>query len=390
MPAYLTPGVYAEEVPQRTLAPVEGAPTSVAAFIGVAPGGPIDTPIRITNWARFQMTFGDPNWPDAGAFADGMHLAHAVFGFFANGGQVCWVVRVQSLRELGVERRRGIDALTSVDEVTMVAAPDLVALADDPLAFVERQVQLIAHCEAAGDRMAILDPPPDLWPEDVRDWRMSVAGHDSRHATLYWPWIEVMDPITQRPVLVPPSGHIAGTWARSDLRRGIHKAPANEPILGAHAPAFTVTVAEQGSLNSVGINCLRVFPGRGIRAWGARTLSSDPEWRYINHRRFVAYVSEALAETIRWATFEPNDPSLWVQLRIAAGSFLTRLWRDGALVGATPEEAFTVRCDEVLNPPETVEAGQVVVEVGLALVRPAEFLVFRLSQSGASPTDVPA
>jgi hypothetical protein len=390
VPTYLTPGVFTEFAPPRSLAVAEGAPTSVAAFAGVAPGGPVNSPMRLTSWVQFERIFGDPANPDDGPFVWEAYLAHAVFGFFANGGQICWVVRVESPEELlGRRDRTGIGAFVPIDEVTMVCAPDIALLADaDGLSFREAQAALIAHCEWAGDRIAILDSPPGLDPQSVLEWRMNEAGYDSRYATLYWPWIEVMDPLTNRPLRVPPSGHLAGTWARSDRRRGIHKAPANERVLGAHALGFTVTAAEQGALNKVGVNCLRAFPARGIRTWGARTLSSDPEWRYVNHPRFVAYVSESLTEAISWAAFEPNDASLRVQLRIAAESFLTGLWRDGALVGSRPDEAFVVRCDEAINPPEQVSAGHVVVEVGIALVRPAEFVIFRLSQTGASPTDV--
>ena len=177
------------------------------------------------------------------------------------------------------------------------------------------QGKMIAHCENAGDRMAILDAPPDLLPQDVLEWRMNTAGYDSKMAALYYPWIEVMDPLTKRPMMIPPSGHVAGVWCRVDDTRGVHKAPANEVILGANGLGFQVTHAEQGGLNKVGINCIRAFPGRGIRIWGARTLSSDPEWRYINVRRLFNYVAESIMDGTQWTVFEPNDQRLWTQLR---------------------------------------------------------------------------
>jgi phage tail sheath protein FI len=242
------------------------------------------------------------------------------------------------------------------------------------------QGKLLAHCENAGERMAILDCPPDLSPQEVYEWRMNTAGYDSKMAALYYPWIEVMDPLTRRPMMLPPSGHIAGLWSRVDDSRGVHKAPANEVILGANGLAFQVTQAEQGGLNKVGINCIRSFPGRGIRVWGARTLSSDPEWRYIPVRRLFNYVSESIMTGTQWSVFEPNDQMLWLQLRIAVGNFLTRVWRSGALFGATAAEAFYVKCDSETNPPEVIEAGQVVCEIGIAPVKPAEFVIFRLSQ----------
>ena len=159
--------------------------------------------------------------------------------------------------------------------------------------------------------------------------------------------------------------------------------------MGVNGLGFQVTQAEQGGLNKVGINCIRSFPGRGIRVWGARTLSSDPEWRYINVRRLFNFISESIVEGTQWSVFEPNDERLWTGLRIAAKIFLTRVWRDGALFGATPDEAFFVKCDAETNPPEVVEAGQVICEIGIAPVKPAEFVIFRLSQfTGGSGSEV--
>jgi len=218
---------------------------------------------------------------------------------------------------------------------------------------------------------------------------MNTAGYDSKMAALYYPWIEVMNPLTKRPMMIPPSGHVAGVWCRVDDTRGVHKAPANEVILGANGIGFQVTHAEQGGLNKVGINCIRAFPGRGIRIWGARTLSSDPEWRYINVRRLFNYVAESIMEGTQWSVFEPNDQRLWTQLGIAARNFLTLVYRSGALFGSTPDEAFYVKCDAETNPPEVIEAGQVICEIGIAPVKPAEFVIFRLSQfTGGAGSEV--
>ena len=242
------------------------------------------------------------------------------------------------------------------------------------------QGKMIAHAEVVGGRMAILDPPPGLLPQDILEWRMNTAGYDSKMAALYYPWIEVMNPLTKRPMLMPPSGHIAGVWARVDSTRGVHKAPANEVILGVNGLGFQITQAEQGALNRVGINAVRAFPGRGIRIWGARTLSSDPEWRYINVRRLFNYVSDSIMAGTQWSVFEPNDATLWSKLTINIWSFLNRTYRGGALFGASPSEAFYVKCDAETNPPDVIEAGQVVCEIGIAPVKPAEFVIFRLSQ----------
>jgi phage tail sheath protein FI len=290
-----------------------------------------------------------------------------------------------------VARRQGMGGLSAVDEVTMVVMPDIMTLLNngDDAQVRDLQGKMIAHCENMGDRMAILDTPPNMLPQEVLEWRMNTAGFDSKMAALYYPWIDVMDPLSNRPMLVPPSGHIAGIWCRTDATRGVHKAPANEVALGANGLAFQVTHAEQGGLNRVGINCIRSFPGRGIRVWGARTLSSDPEWRYINVRRLFNFISESLVEGTQWSVFEPNDERLWTGLRIAAKNFLTRVWRDGALFGATPDQAFFVKCDAETNPPEVVEAGQVICEIGIAPVKPAEFVIFRLSQfTGGAGSEV--
>ncbi len=518
MPTYLTPGVYVEEVPSANK-PIEGVSTSIAAFVGLAPGGPVNTPMRISNWTQFAKIFGDPNEPDNGPFMDGAYLAHSVYGFFQNGGSLCWVVRVgddggsngagaaraalpaaadggveafaavaldagrddvsvevveepsagegadqsytvrvsagadkeeftgltlkkgrnnlatkvnaQSklikIEETGaslpeaqrvpaagayklsapsidpakvkpthfegdVARRRGMGGLAAVDEITMVVMPDIMGLASedgDDVQIRDLQGKMIAHCENMGDRMAILDCPPDMLPQEILEWRMNTAGYDSKFAALYYPWIEVQNPLTNQPMMIPPSGHVAGLWCRTDGTRGVHKAPANEVVMGANGLGFQITGAEQGGLNKVGINCIRAFPGRGIRVWGARTLSSDPEWRYINVRRLFNFVSESIMEGTQWSVFEPNDEKLWIQLRIAATNFLTRVWSDGALFGSTPSQAFYVKCDSETNPPEVIEAGQVICEIGIAPVKPAEFVIFRLSQfSGGEGAEV--
>jgi hypothetical protein len=269
---------------------------------------------------------------------------------------------------------------SALDEVTMLLMPDIVNLNGDGAQMRDLQGKMVSHAELMGDRMAILDVPDGLIPQEVLEWRMNTAGYDSKMATLYYPWIEVMDPLTRRPMRMPPSGHIAGVWARVDETRGVHKAPANEVIRGANGLAFQITHAEQGELNRNGINCIRAFPGRGIRIWGARTLSSDPEWRYINVRRLFNYISESIMVGTQWSVFEPNDQRLWGALATNVNSFLSRIYRSGALFGASPAEAYYVKCDAETNPPELIEAGQVVCEVGIAPVKPAEFVIFRLSQ----------
>ncbi|MFE4856910.1 phage tail sheath family protein [Streptomyces sp. NPDC056670] len=280
--------------------------------------------------------------------------------------------------------RTGFSGLEAIDEITMVIVPDLMSahLRGDIDAEGVRTVQLavISHCEQMGDRVAVLDTPPELNAQQVRTWRNEEAGYDSRYAALYYPWISVFDPATGRNTTVPPSGHVAGVWARSDAERGVHKAPANEVIRGAVDLDLRLSKGEQDLLNPIGVNCIRAFPGRGIRIWGARTLSSDPAWRYLNVRRLFNYLEESILLGTQWVVFEPNDDRLWASIRRNIGAFLTEEWRRGSLFGQNPDEAFYVKCDRSNNPQESIDVGQVICEIGVAPVKPAEFVIFRLSQ----------
>jgi phage tail sheath protein FI len=283
-----------------------------------------------------------------------------------------------------VSERTGVEGLEALDDVTIVSAPDLMASMPGQkldLAMVKAvQSMMIAHCERMGDRVAVLDSPPGLSPQEIRKWRMDIAAYDSSYAALYYPWIQVDDPVQKRPVRIPPSGHIAGIWARTDTTRGVHKAPANEVVRGATGLAYNVTKGEQDILNPNGVNCIRAFPGMGIRVWGARTVSNDPAWRYINVRRLFNFVEKSIERGTMWVVFEPNNPRLWARVRRDVTAFLTMVWRSGALFGSTPDQAFYVKCDEELNPPESRDLGRLIVEIGLAPVKPAEFVIFRITQ----------
>jgi phage tail sheath protein FI len=283
-----------------------------------------------------------------------------------------------------VSERTGFGGLEAIDEITMVAVPDLMSAYKRGMVDMEAlkavQLAMIAHCEQMGDRMAIIDPPPGLSPQQVKEWRMDLAGYDSKYAAMYYPWIKIFDPSTGLNSFVPPSGHMAGVWARNDATRGVHKAPANEIVRGAVTLESGLTKVEQELLNPIGVNCIRSFPGRGIRVWGARTLSSDPAWRYLNVRRLFNYLEESILNGTQWVVFEPNDDALWARVRRTISAFLVTEWRKGALFGLTPDEAYYVKCDRETNIAETIDAGQVICEVGLAPVKPAEFVIFRLSQ----------
>ena len=280
--------------------------------------------------------------------------------------------------------RTGFGGLEAIDNVTMVSVPDLMAAYEKGMIDSEGlqavQLGLIAHAELMGDRVAILDPPPRMNAQQILEWRRDKVGYDSKQAVLYWPWVKVFDPPTGNKIFVPPSGHMAGIWARNDSTRGVHKAPANEVVRGAISLEMNITKGEHDQLNPVGINCIRSFPSRGMRVWGARTLSSDAAWRYLNVRRFFNYLEKSILTGTDWVVFEPNDIALWAKIRRTIASFLVMEWRKGALFGASPAEAFYVKCDDETNPAEGIDRGEVVCEIGVAPVKPAEFVVFRLSQ----------
>lgn len=283
-----------------------------------------------------------------------------------------------------VAERTGVEGLEVLDDARIICVPDLMTTMPGEkldLKMVKAvQSALVAHCERLGDRMAILDTPPNLNPQEVKAWRQDITGFDSAYAVMYYPWIEVMDLSTDRSIHMPPSGFVAGVWARTDNTRGVHKAPANEVVMGVTGLAYNVTKGEQDVLNPIGINCIRSFAGMGIRIWGARTLTSNALWRYVSVRRLFNMIETTIENSTQWTVFEPNDPRLWGKIRRDVGAFLTTQWNAGALYGASPAQAFYVKCDEQTNPPESRELGRVVVEVGIAPVKPAEFVIFRISQ----------
>ena len=289
--------------------------------------------------------------------------------------------------------RTGINGLALADEVTMVIVPDLITAATKQDGSIDYsmwkavQTALIGHCELQANRMAILDAPPGMTPQQVKEWRSDEAMYDSAFAVLYYPWIKVDNPVGSNgdsEMLLPPSGHIAGVWARTDESRGVWKAPANDTIRGCLDVERAITKNEQGTLNPSGINCIRPFGTRGIRVWGARTLSSDTDWRYVNVRRLFNMVESTIMEGTQYAVFEPNDQTLWEGVSRTLTAFLTGLWQQGALFGVSAEQAFYVKCDAETNPPNSIDEGKLVVEVGLAPVKPAEFVIFRISQQKQS------
>jgi Bacteriophage tail sheath protein len=386
---YQTPGVYVEEVPggPRPITPVG---TSTPAFVGEAPKADahVNEAFAINNWSQFVREFVPEK--------DGQStpLSHAVNGFFVNGGSYCYVVNVGKGKPVagGNRGRQGIQVLETLDDVNIVCAPGY----ND----VGSWDAVLTHCEKLNDRVAILDPPTDFGSieqltkvattkksGDKPDDSGSTAGTRPRNSpkgfgTVYFPLITVRDPLDPtKQVDVAPTGHMAGIWARSDTTRGVHKAPANELIRGALDVTYRVTNEEQARLNPAGVNVIRYFEREGILNWGARTLDEESsEWRYLNVRRLFIMIEQSIARSTRWIVFEPNDRTLWKSIKRDINAFLTHLWRDGALMGRTPAEAFFCQCDEETNTSDVIDLGMVVTVIGIAPVKPAEFIVFRLHQ----------
>jgi phage tail sheath protein FI len=379
---YKTPGVYREDVvPVRAVA----LPTGVPAFLGLAAGGPVGEPRRLTLPGQLAEVFGAP--------ADGSYLAAAVEGFFANGGRECHVVRLQAGdREEAV--RAALAVLEPLQNLDLVAAPDVFAGYQPGLPWMldearDIQAAILEHCHAHGDRFALLDSVPGGDPAAVLDQYQKLAQlpgllkETGADGALYFPW--VMPAGGAR--FVPPCGHVAGVVARSDQRVGVHKAPANERLEGVVDLAANLTDGEQGLLNEVGINALRAFPGRGLRVWGARTLSTDSAWMYINVRRIFLTAARWIDRNLSSASFEPNDARLWNRISRELNAYFEGLFRAGALKGKSAAEAFFVKCDGEVNPPEVRDVGRVVTVIGLAPALPNEFVVVRIIH-GATGIDI--
>ena len=271
----------------------------------------------------------------------------------------------------GTTARTGFEGFREIDEIAMVCVPDHHSVAN-------LTNDIVAHCTQLHDRFAVLHSNPAT--DTLASAGTLRPPQDTTFAAFYFPWIMVYDPRTNGDLLVPPSGHVAGIYAKTDTERGVHKAPANEVVLGATALQFQITKGEQDILNPRGVNCLRVFPGRGLRVWGARTSSSDPLWKYVNVRRLLLYIEESIDEGTQWVVFEPNNEKLWGRVTATITEFLTRVWRDGALMGTKPEEAFFVKCDRTTMTQDDIDNGRLICIIGVAPVKPAEFVIFRIAQ----------
>lgn len=395
---YKSPGVYRQEIVLSPPVPLE---TGVPAFLGFA-----DLP------ASGQTQFNQPvvlhHQDDFSAnfqMRTDSFLNDAIRGFFDTGGLRCYVVCADPASlDRAAALQQAMKTLMSIDDLDLIAAPDAMCLAnmasDPTLSPVEQirsqlgqaqaqaaqvQAAMLSHCADRGDRFAILDalpvrPPlpslPAVAPTDpfsLQYKNLTTGRIEPVNGALYYPWLKTVDGR-----IVPPCGHVAGVYALTDAKTGVFKAPANEEIQSVLDLDANVDDSIQDMLNPAGVNCLRAFPGRGIRVWGARTLNRDPNWRYVNVRRLFLTLRRWTSVNMAWVSFEPNSTRLWLRIQRELGTYLTSLQQDGALQGTTPEEAFYIKCDEENNPAEVRDAGQVIIEVGLAPLAPSEFIVTKI------------
>lgn len=358
---------------QDELDPDTSNNATAAAFIGHLPRARLGEVMRYDSWADFRAQTVAPA-RSGRAWTD---ITHAVHGFFLNGGTRCYVVALEEPNDL----TGALATLAEQDDIGIVAAPGRTDAAS--------YAALVDHCEARRDRVAILDGPARAsaaalkvmagTTDDARGWRMPPRAPRG-FGTLYTPWIRVADP--EAPgggtVLVPPAGHIAGAWVRNDATHGVWRAPANLQLVGALSLERAIPDAEQGAMNANGVNVLRLFPARGVLVWGARTLSTDPEFRYVNVRRLLTMISRSLSRGLAWTAFEPNGDALWARARTEAEQYLFGLWRVGALPATTPDRAYFIRCDRSTMTQDDIDAGRLVMMVGVAAVRPGEFTIIRI------------
>jgi len=370
-----TPGVYLREefrLPRRRI-----FDTGVPVLLGLVPhpseriGNEVKPkPHMLSLWSHFVPHIGKPD----------CNLAYAVRGFYQNGGGRCYVVVLKNDQADGLQD--GLDAIAPLNTIDLVCAPDLVKNIATDSTYAMQQL-VVNHCEAMGERFAILDSPEGATTKQVgQQW----SYIDGNNGAIYYPWLKVRAFDDSGFVAVPPCGHVAGVYARTDRTRGVHKAPANELLEGVVDLERHLTNADQDDLNPNRVNCLRSFPGRGIRVWGARTLSGQDAWTYVNVRRLFLTAIRWIEWNMQDVVFEPNNQETWAWIERDLRGYFLDLYQQGALKGQTPQEAFYVKCNADTNPLEVRELGRVVTEVGLAPMNPYEFVVVRLIQDASGVT----
>ena len=384
VPNFTTPGVFVEETPGER--PVEAVSTSVLGVVGITMAGTVSGPVKVTSWQAFIDAFGRTD--------QGSYTAEAVWGFFHNGGTEAWVVKVphptvpDGVPEAATHDPDAVLARTLVEgietfgdssAVDLLICPDMLMVNDDRLrrSVIEAMVRFAEHHL----RFAIVDLPAMSDDQALVDWRLKYVT--STFAATYAPHIEMvhLDPQAPNPTrFVPPSGAVAGVYAGTDDRRGVWKAPAGVKVEGVVGLGEVYTDSRQDLLNPNAVNVIREFPQRGIMVWGARTASDDSEWRYVSVRRLANMIERSIAAGTQWAVFEPNDEPLWTVLRASIEGFLFDLWREGALAGSKPKDAFFVRVGlgETMSQAD-VDAGTLIVTIGFAPLRPAEFVIITIT-----------
>lgn len=347
------------------LSPKVGVVATVG-FAGRAVAGPVGEARLVSSLDEAAEIYGGR---EAGREGDRVpYLVLAAGAFFLNGGRRLYLARAGAGGDGGLAT--ALDALAHVDEIDLVAAPG----DGGP----DAASALVAHAEKARDRFALVDPPAGCSVEEVRRFR---GRFDSGHAALYHPWVLASADLGG--AVLPPSGFVAGIYARGDDAGGVLKPPTADAVRGVEGLESVLDREAQATLNQEGVNVLRVFEGEGIRLWGARTMSSDPEWRYVNIRRYLLFLERSLDQGTKWAVFEPNGEPLWAGVRQTVAEFLLAEWRAGHLMGRKPEDAYFVRCDRTTMTQDDVDHGRLVVLVGVAPVRPAEFVILRIGQRTA-------
>lgn len=396
MPEMNTSGVYAQEANPNS-GPIQGVTTSTAAFVGPAAQGPMGSVSGpLTSFRDFVAAYGGAATLQLSSVMVLNYMALAAWGFFENGGQQLYISRVaaadgsNNFVPAAVDYRRALSTLNGVRQISIVAAPGSsvfggnggtvpsVAQAAGILA------ELIAHVSQAGlHRFAVLDTPSGYSTSDVEALRAKI---NSSYAALYYPWVTIANPLAGAtgPISAPPSGFVCGVYARTDMQQGVFKAPANQQVIGATGLERAIADTEGGALNGLGIDCLRSFPGRGVLVWGARTVSSDQDWKYVNVRRYFAYLEHSINEGTQWVGFEPNGPRLWSAITIAIQNFLMTEWRKGGMQGGKASDAFFVKCDTTTMTQDDIDNGRVICLVGVATIRPAEFVILRIGWQSKS------
>ncbi len=384
MPRHLTPGVFIEEISTASKT-IEGVTTAVTAFIGMTARNSLSKPKVVNSMTDYLDLFGP-------VFSSDDVMALAVNAFFLNGGRMAYICPVAGDVDTSSSSpslhayTRFFDKILPSLAINIIVLPGQYWAEDGTGNAVISIAQ--AHCERLKNRMLIIDPPETLALRDESAVRR-MALPTSDYAVFYYPWVGMANPLFHRhtnrtvskTVNVPPSAIAAGIWSKIDERRGVWKSPAGLQLTGASSLAFDVTRFEQQQLNPLSVNCIRKFPRRGIMLWGARTLSSNLEWRYVPVRRLAIFIEESINKSIEWVVFEPNDEPLWLSLRAIVEAFMLELFRKGALQGSRVEDAFFVRVglNETMTQSD-VDHGRLMIEVGFAPMRPAEFVIVRINK----------